>query len=128
MAIDPSPRLLHAIEKNGLGIHNRILIVMKELAMVGYKFMLAERFPEDKAAHMADLVVDLGDLKVQVDMLILDLGLVPEDVGRLGCRHTYERYQDFKQNGWSPVKTETQEEDHEQWDVPFNISDLLYPD
>lgn len=104
MTPDPTPRLLHAIEKDGLGVHNRLHIVMKEIGMVAYKFMMTERFPEDKIAHMADLKTDLGDLMVQVDMLALDLGLVPEEIKALGCRHTRERYKDFENNRWS--KTE----------------------
>jgi hypothetical protein len=105
MAVDPDPRFLHAIEKGGLGVHNRIHIVMKELGMVAYKFMMTERFPEDKRAHMTDLKTDLGDLMVQVDMLALDLGLVPEEVKALGCRHTRERYKDFERNMWAPSET-----------------------
>lgn len=39
MAVNPDPRLLHATEKDGLGVHNRLHIVSKELGMVAYKFI-----------------------------------------------------------------------------------------
>lgn len=39
-----------------------------------------------------------------VDMLALDLGLVPEEVKAKGCRHTYERFLDFRENRWASTK------------------------
>lgn len=101
MAVVPDVRLLHAIEKDGLGPHNRLHIITKELGMVAYRYMMTERFPEDeKKLHMADLRVDLGDLLVQVKMLALDLGFEPEEVEELGLKHTRERFKDFTARGW----------------------------
>jgi hypothetical protein len=102
--IVPDVRLLHAIECEGLGVHNRLHIIHKQLAMLGYKLMLSERFPVDADAHRADMLLDLGDLMVQVEMLALDLDKDPADLKRLGVQHTYERFQDFKRAGWVRVE------------------------
>lgn len=103
--IVPDVRLLHAIEHGGLGVHNRLHILHKQLAMLGYKLMLSERFPTDADAHHADMLSDLGDLMVQAEMLALDLGKDPADIKRLGIQHTYERFQDFKRAGWNQCES-----------------------
>lgn len=98
--IVPDVRFLHAIERGGLGVHNRLHILHKQLAMLGYKLMLSERFPDDADVHRVDMLSDLGDLMVQVEMFALDLDKDPADIKRLGIQHTYERFQDFKRAGW----------------------------
>jgi hypothetical protein len=44
---------------------------------------------------MADIGLEIGHAMVQLEMLALDLGLVPEDCKRLGLQTTYERYKEF---------------------------------
>lgn len=47
-------------------------------------------------------------------MLCLDMELVPEEILKLGIQHTYERFQDFAERGW----TETMKQD--RLFVPLN--------
>jgi len=101
--IVPDVRLLHAIERSGLGVHNRLHILHKQLAMIGYKLMLSERFPDEAGAHIADIATDLGDLMVQIDMLALDFDKDPAAIKRLGIDHTYEGFKDFDRRRWQHV-------------------------
>ncbi len=49
---------------------------------------------------MANAKLELGDALTQLNMLCLDMELVPEEILKLGIQHTYERFQDFAERGW----------------------------
>ena len=93
--IEPTPRLLHSIEKDGQTPELRTLILQKEIAGVGYRLVRAHRTPDEAAAYMSDIGLELGDAMVQCQMLALDLGLDPEKCLALGLQHTWERFRDF---------------------------------
>ena len=57
-------------------------------------------FPGEAKAHMANAKLELGDALTQLNMLCLDMELVPEEILKLGIQHTYERFQDFAERGW----------------------------
>ena len=100
--IEPTCRLLHSIEQDGQTPELRTLILQKEIAQVGYRLVRAHRTPQDAAAYMADIGLEIGHAMVQLEMLALDLGLVPEDCKALGLKSTWERFGDF----WPPEEPE----------------------
>ncbi len=53
------------------------------------------RTPQDAALYMADIGLEIGHAMVQLEMLALDLGLVPEKCMKLGLKTTWERYREF---------------------------------
>lgn len=79
---------------------DRIIILNKEIALVAYGLLQARIFTAESAALQANAVLELGDAMVQIEMLCLDLGLIPKDVLRQGIQHTFERFQDFEARGW----------------------------
>lgn len=93
--IDPTSRFLHSIEKDGQTPELRTLILQKEIAQVGYRLVRARRTPQDAAPYMADIGLEIGHAMVQLEMLALDLGLVPEDCKNLGLKTTWERFKEF---------------------------------
>ena len=95
--IEPTSRLLHSIEKDNQTPELRTLILQHEIAAIGYRLVRAHRTPQDAAAYMADVGLEIGHAMVQLEMLALDLGLVPEDCKRLGLKTTYERFEEFWQ-------------------------------
>jgi|WetSurMetagenome_2_1015567.scaffolds.fasta_scaffold144668_2 hypothetical protein len=100
--IDPTSRFLHAIEKDGQTPEMRTLILQHEVAAIGYRLVRAHRTPQDAAAYMADIGLEIGHAMVQLEMLALDLGLVPEDCMKSGLKTTWERYREFwpKENNY----------------------------
>jgi hypothetical protein len=96
--IEPTSRLLHSIEKDGQTPELRTLILQKEIAGVGYRLVRAHRTPDEAAAYMADIGLEIGHAMVQLEMLALDLGLVPEDCMKLGLTTTWERFKEFWPN------------------------------
>lgn len=93
--IEPTTRLLHSIEKDGQTPELRTLILQKEIAQVGYRLVRCHRTPQDAALYVADIGLEIGHAMVQLEMLALDLGLVPEECMRLGLRTTFERFKEF---------------------------------
>jgi hypothetical protein len=93
--IEPTSRFLHSIEKDGQTPELRTLILQKEIAQVGYRLVRAHRTSQDADAYMADIGLEIGHAMVQLEMLALDLGLVPEDCMELGIRSTWDRFKDF---------------------------------
>jgi hypothetical protein len=96
--IEPTCRLLHSIEKDGQTPELRTLILQKEIAQVGYRLVRKHRTPQDADLYMADIGLEIGHAMVQLAMLALDLGLVPEDCMKLGLKTTYERFKEFWPN------------------------------
>lgn len=95
--IEPTPRALHALEKDGQTPELRTLIIQKEVAQIGYRLVRAHRTPNEAKAYMADINLEIGHAILQLEMLALDLGLVPEDCIALGRRTTKERFKEFWQ-------------------------------
>lgn len=93
--IEPTSRLLHSIEKDGQTPELRTLILQKEIAQVGYRLVRKHRTPQDVDLYMADIGLEIGHAMVQLEMLALDLGLVPEDCMKMGLKTTYERFKEF---------------------------------
>lgn len=93
--IEPTTRLLHSIEKDGQTPELRTLILQKEIAQVGYRLVRCHRTPQDAALYVADIGLEIGHAMVQLEMLALDLELVPEECMRLGLRTTFERFKEF---------------------------------
>jgi len=93
--IDPTPRALHAVEKDGMTPELRTLIAQKEVAQIGYRLVRRHRTPQDAAAYMADIGLEIGHAILQLEMLALDLGLVPEECVKLGRESTWERFKEF---------------------------------
>lgn len=93
-------RYLHAIEKDGLDLKDRAIYLSENAAMAAKLASYIDRFPDEAAAHRADLKLALGDVFVQAAMMCLDLGLDPAEIFRLGKQHVRERFEDFKERGW----------------------------
>ena len=96
----PDVRLLHALEKDGLDLKDRTIYLSENAAMAAKLASYAERFPSEKAAHLADLRLAVGDVMVQAAMLCIDLGWNPKTIYHLGLEHVKERYEDFATRGW----------------------------
>jgi len=90
---------LEAVRQGKPSPEVRALLIQHEAADVGYRIVRAIRTPHDSKLVMADIAVDLGDLMVQVQMMAIDLGLDPDEVLKLGIRHTWERFSDFWPGG-----------------------------
>ena len=100
MTLERNVRTLHAIEKDKKTPIDRFAILNKEVAMVGYELLKAKVFPQDANAYLANARLELGDAFVQMIMLCYDLNLIPRDILKLGIQHTWERFQDFEEQGW----------------------------
>jgi len=93
--IEPTPRFLHAIERDGQTPELRTLIIQKEVASIGYRIVRAHRTPQDSAAYMADIGLEIGHAILQLKMLALDLLLSPEACEEMGLKTTWERFKEF---------------------------------
>ena len=100
MALERNTWTLHLLEKDKKTPQDRIIILNKEIALVAYGLLQTRIFTEESAALRANAILELGDAMVQIEMLCLDLGLIPKDVLRQGIQHTFERFQDFEARGW----------------------------
>lgn len=98
--LERTVRTLHMLEKDKKTPEDRITIFNHELANVAYELLQCRIFPDEKQARMANVRLELGDALTQLNMLCLDIGLVPEEILKLGIQHTYERFQDFAERGW----------------------------
>ena len=100
MMFERTTRTLHTLEKDKKTPIDRIVILNKEIAQVAYELLQCRIFPGEAKAHMANAKLELGDALTQLNMLCLDMELVPEEILKLGIQHTYERFQDFAERGW----------------------------
>jgi len=100
MVFERTTRTLHLLERDKKTPQDRIIILNKEIALVAYGLLQARIFTAESAALRANAILELGDAMVQLEMLCLDLGLLPKDVLRQGIQHTFERFQDFNERGW----------------------------
>ena len=98
--LERSVRTLHMLEKDKKTPEDRIIILSHEIANVAYELLQCRIFPGEKQARMANVRLELGDALTQLNMLCLDMELVPEEILKLGIQHTYERFQDFAERGW----------------------------
>jgi len=96
--IKPTVRMLHALEKDLLTPELRVIIAQKEVGLIGYKFVQNRRTPRDTKLHMADIGLEIGHAILQLKMLALDLGLVPEECEKMGLTSTWDRFKDFWPN------------------------------
>jgi len=95
--IQPTSRFLHTIEKDGMTPELRTLIIQKEVAQIGYRFVRLHRTPQDAAAYLADIPLEIGHAILQLEMLALDLGYSPENCIELGRQSTWDRFKEFWQ-------------------------------
>lgn len=100
MALERDTWTLHLLEKDKKTPQDRIVILTKEIALVAYGLLQARIFTAESAALRANAILELGDAMVQMEMLCIDLGLLPKEVLRQGIQHTFERFQDFEARGW----------------------------
>jgi hypothetical protein len=100
MAFERTTRTLHLLEKDKKTAQDRIIILNKEVALVAYGLLQARIFTDEADALRANAILELGDAMVQMEMLCIDLGLLPANVLKLGIQHTFERFQDFEMRGW----------------------------
>lgn len=98
--LERTVRTLHMLEKDKKTPEDRIIIFNHELANVAYELLQCKIFPSERQARMANVRLELGDALTQLNMLCLDLELVPEEILKLGIQHTYERFQEFAERGW----------------------------
>ena len=92
--------MLHKLEKDGLTLEGRALILTSEIGMLAKLVNYSTRFQTERAAHLADLRLAMGDAMVQLEMMCHDLGEHPEYIKQLGIDHTLERFYDFQKRGW----------------------------
>jgi NTP pyrophosphatase (non-canonical NTP hydrolase) len=93
--IEPSCRFLHAIEKDGQTPETRLLILMHELGEIANRISKARRIPDDSNLYMADIKIDIGQSILQLEMLALDLGLVPSDCYESGLETTWQHFKEW---------------------------------
>ncbi len=67
---------LHAIEKDGIDLKDRAIYLVENAGEAAKLVSYMERFPDEKAAHRADLKLAIGDIMVQACMLCLDMGFI----------------------------------------------------
>jgi hypothetical protein len=84
-------------------IFGRLLIITYEMGDLTRDIFYANRFPEEREAHLANVSLSIADLLVQLSLLCKELGLDEEELRRLGWNHLQERYQEFQKRGWAPV-------------------------
>ena len=94
--INPTPRFLHSIEKDGQTAETRTLIILHELGGIANRISKAKRLGHE-SLFMADIKIDIGQALLQLEMLALDLGLQPEECHRIGLETTWQH---FKEWGW----------------------------
>ena len=93
--IEPTARLLHSSEKDGQTPEVRVLILMHELGEIANRISKARRLEKDKHLYMADIKIDIGQAMLQLEMLALDLGLVPEDCHKIGLDTTWQHFKEW---------------------------------
>lgn len=99
-------RTIHTMEKDKKTPQDRIVILNKELAMVAYELLQASIFSKESEERQANAMLELSDAVLQIHMLCLDMGYLPEDMLKLGVQHAFERFQDFDARGWGKSSNE----------------------
>lgn len=95
-----TPKFLCSLEKDGISIKDRILLIVDNIGMLAKLGCYSTRFPDERNLHIADMQLAIGDSITQLKMLCIDMGFDPEEIERLGNEHTKERFEDFKNRGW----------------------------
>ena len=93
-------RTLFAVEKDHPTPLERGAIIQKELGLLLYRLVLAAKFPEDKKLYESDLITDGGQLLIQVEMLLHQLGINPNMARKLMIDETLTKYREFDRKGW----------------------------
>lgn len=104
MALERTPRTLYLIEriiKDRPSPEERFLILNKIVALAGYELIALSKHPRERDRRRELLKADLADAAVQLQLLMQDLGFDPGEILKLGLEHTYERFQEFEDRGWS---------------------------
>lgn len=81
----------------------RLSVISYELGDLHRDIAFSIRFPQEKAAHMANAKLSLADLIVQIHLLCDELGFDEKELDELGWKHLEERYAEFKRRGWVSV-------------------------
>jgi hypothetical protein len=93
-------RTLLAAEKDTPSVFERGAIVQKELGLLLYRMVLANKFPNDSNLYKADLITDGGQLLIQVEMLLYQLGVDPGEARKQMINETLIKYEEFNRKGW----------------------------
>lgn len=105
--LERDARRVRAEEKDKPKILQRVAIIVKELGMLSYRQVLIENGIDQDVnrALRADMVSDGGQLLLQVKMLLLDLGIQPEEAEKLAINETIDvKFKEFKTKGWGMKK------------------------
>lgn len=81
----------------------RLAIIEYELDRVAHYCVYKERFPQIKQLR-GNLKLELADAITMLHMLCLDLELDFDALQTLGLKHLRERYEDFVEDKWVPLK------------------------
>ena len=98
--IELSPKFLASIEKDGISIKDRVLLIMDNMGMLAKLVCYATRFEHERDLHVVDMKLAIGDSIVQLKMLAENMGWNSKEIEQLGLQHTLERFEDFKERGW----------------------------
>jgi hypothetical protein len=86
-----------------LSIIGRLAIISYELGDLIRDLFYANRFPEERWAHLANAKLSLADVFTQLSILCRELGFNEEEIRKLGWEHLRERFEEFKKRGWVPL-------------------------
>jgi hypothetical protein len=100
MMLERDVRTLLAAEKDTPSVFERGAIIQKELGLLLYRMVLAKKFPENENLYKADLITDGGQLLIQIEMLLYQLGIDPNEARRLMINETLVKYEEFNRKGW----------------------------
>lgn len=93
-------RFLRSLEKDGLDLKDRGIYLAENASEAAKLASYAERFPSERAAHLADLKLALGDVFAQAVFMCFDAGFDPHEICKLGRLHVRERFREFAERGW----------------------------
>jgi len=100
-------RTVRSFEKDKPSPLERIAIITKELGLVAYRIVLIRKGLDADVtrALKADLITDGGQLLLQVKMLLLDLGIQPEQAEKIAITETLDvKFKEFEERGWGKPK------------------------
>lgn len=100
MAITLTPKFLASIEKDGISIKDRVLLIVENVGSLAKLACYATRFPEERDCHIADMKLAIADSICQLELLCVNMGFNYKEIRQLGRQHTFERFEDFKKRGW----------------------------
>jgi hypothetical protein len=95
-----TPKFLASIEKEGISIKDRVLLIAENMGMLAKLTCYATRFPEERDCHIADMKLAIGDIICQLELLCINMGFDHKEIRQLGREHTFERFEDFQKRGW----------------------------